>query len=725
MEGDGSSRDLLRDLQENEGYEVYEFFEAAQGRKGTRVLAHRRMWVEAIEQAMACQPDASSSSTAEVSSTSSSQQVTGEEGSGEDAADNDPWVVLMPKSPPSGAASRPHAAPVPRSRDASKGRIPPPPPGGLKAKAKGPPGRPPSAKCKGAAAPLAKAAAAPPFGKRLHWKPLPEPSIEHTIFEELRPWGEVVPQLNKEQLERLFSPAPRAPARERGPSGSLAEGSSGPSVPRVRGSGQVCLLDDKRAQNLAIALRQVNIPTDELALVLQWLRVGHQVSAETLEHVHENLVSSLLECSELVNYTGPPEALRDVERQLLPLARLSRLKARLRTLLFSKTMPSLHSSLVVRIRLLRSACEQVRNSAALRLVLEMALRVGNYLNHGLEFPSASGAALEVRGISIDSLLKLREFRGGEASALHCIVLHLCPHHPDLLRQLRKQLQALFEPSDGTESCISDGGISDLHDSAGRFQSEIDLVQGEMDRFGDCYRLEGEVGQSEGTGPLAVLQRLLEDSRELAAKMDEELQVALGMAKCLLEYFGERQPQGGWASEAYLSVEKFFATIKEFVISLEDAWREVLENPRKLRLEGLEKVVPSASSPRSNGSGGSSVDTVQPRDAVQPNKDTIGTASDASDKDLRKDTSENANTISESVSPPVSGEVDKEVPTSSCGTSVKRTTFAAEAAALFRRRKSSSVRVGGMDFGPSRLLPSWPPSIPTSTAAHPHLPLFPL
>merc|ERR1719478_1154524 len=138
---------------------------------------------------------------------------------------------------------------------------------------------------------------------------------------------------------------------------------------KVKGGGprgtEVCLIDAKRAQNLAIVLRQVTLPTEELAEVLRCMRVGHQVTAETLEHVYDNLVPSLLECTELMNYDGPTENLRDVERQLLPLARLPRLKARLRIMLFSKNMPVLHTSLLARVRLLRSACDQVRNSAAL------------------------------------------------------------------------------------------------------------------------------------------------------------------------------------------------------------------------------------------------------------------------------------------------------------------------------------------------------------------------
>merc|ERR1719359_2173205 len=102
-------------------------------------------------------------------------------------------------------------------------------------------------------------------------------------------------------------------------------------------------------------------------------------------------------------------------------------------MIFSKNMPTWHSSLLARIRLLRSACDQVRSSPSLRLVLEMAIKVGNYLNHGVEAPN-EGHRVEVRGIAIDSLLKLREFRatqGGEASALHCIAMHLHQSYPDL------------------------------------------------------------------------------------------------------------------------------------------------------------------------------------------------------------------------------------------------------------------------------------------------------
>jgi hypothetical protein len=543
--------------------------------------------------------------------------------------------------------------------------------------------------------PASKSKAAPPFGKRLHWKPLPELSLEDTIFEELSPWGEVVPALDKEQLERIFLPP--ASTRERTTSGCSSEGQAAKGwTPAGKGSGtaSVCLLDAKRAQNLYIVLRQVTVPTHELAEVLRWMRIGHPVTVETLDHVYENLLPSLLECSELMSFDGPAETLRDVERQLLPLARLPRLKARLRTMLFGKNLPSLHSSILARIRLLQNACDQVRSSLALRRILEMALRVGNYLNDGVECLDA-GDSSGVRGITMDSLLKLREFRaphGGEASALHCIVLHLIPHHPDLLQQLRQELQTLLEPGGSAEISITDGCVSDLHEAAERFQVEIDLVQGEMDRFPDCYKSDGE----SGTGPLAVLQRLLEDARELSSGLTAELEAMLVTAQRLLAYFGDRQKAqlagGAPAHEAYAAIEKFFATIREFVQSFEECWREVMENPRRLRL--VERRGSQASTHVSSPGNDSprSVASV-PR---QSHKATSSAA--ANQKKMLESTSfgcDAASTVSGS-------KTECDVPVKPEKTPKKDAVLAAEvAAAVAMRRKTAGML---RDFGPARYLP---------------------
>lgn len=619
------AQDLMRHLQENEGYNVYEFFEVAKGRKGARVLAPRRLWMEAEHHddesrvvlpgsgGEPVQPENSTTGAGAFRPSGAASRGLSpgcRGGGGGIAVDGDPWIVLTPSSPPGGALDgRPRRPPA-------KAGMPGPPPA-PKAKAKAP-GKAPMPKPKSCAVPVAKAAVMPPpFGKRLHWKQLPSGSLNATIFGDLRP-EEVAPPVNKEQLEQLFAPAQRPSARERAPSGgSLHAGemnSAGP-IARARAGPpgttgqqrktaemQVCLLDSKQAMNLAIVLRQVTIPTEELSEVLKWMRTEHKVTTDTLEHVCENLVPQL-ECCDLLNYRGPPEALRDVERQLLPLARLSRLKARLRILILSKKMPQLRSSLLSRIHALRSACEQVRSSEALRKVLGTVLRVGNFLNHGVD-------TTEVRGFAVESLLKLREFRaaqGGEVSALHCVVMHLMPVDPRLPVHLRQELRSVLESSDGQGAGIMDGGTSDLLDAVSTIQDDISLVQAEIEQFGACYLLDGEAAES---SPLAVLQQLSEAALEIAQSIDEELRDALATALRLLEYFGERHggsttnvhscetppcTTSGWSKEACAAIEKFFAIIREFATSFEECWREVLD-PRKLKLEGSSFIttLPTAS-----------------------------------------------------------------------------------------------------------------------------------
>eukprot|EP00930_Biecheleria_cincta_P089798 TRINITY_DN79136_c0_g1_i1.p1 TRINITY_DN79136_c0_g1~~TRINITY_DN79136_c0_g1_i1.p1 ORF type:complete len:803 (-),score=196.85 TRINITY_DN79136_c0_g1_i1:309-2717(-) len=658
---DFNAQDLLRHLQEQEGYEICDVF--ANGR--ARVPALLRHWQEGTE---SWQAACSSTKQIEVPAADvetsdaagdSNQQLQAKNshttGDAEDV-DNDHWVLLSaPKArmakgavPSKGAGKGPPGA---------KGKAPPPPPppkahgagAKSKAKAKAKCGSPPAPQAatagdaavaeqsqEHAALPLrrqsGKAMPPPPFGKRLHWKLLPAASLGDTIFEELSPWGDVAPPLDTKQLERLFTPATSSSSTSSGTQAGAAPtgGSVGASQPGKGSStqGRVCLLPPQRAQNLAIALRQVPISTAELCEVLRRMRFSHaSVSQEALEHIYNNLLPPLLESIEFFKaYEGPPEALRDVERQLLPLVMLPRLKARLQSLLFGTSLPRLHSGLMARVKHLKQACQEVRDSAALRRLLGTVLRVGNFLNHGVDAPDAGGG-VEVRGFAMESLLKLRDFRASQGcesavSALHCIVLHLQPSEPQLPGKLREELKSVLEEAGG--SCSSGGAsaptssgssvsISDLKEAVTMFRKEADQVQGEVDRFGDSYRLDtASSGTSSSPAPLESLKRLAEDARELADKLEADLADSLSMALRLLEYFGERrqQPSGGDAAGTKsifvtnekddAAIERFFLTLREFASSLEACWREVLEQPSKLRLKNSTAAAVAASA--NSGSG---------------------------------------------------------------------------------------------------------------------------
>lgn len=250
-------------------------------------------------------------------------------------------------------------------------------------------------------------------------------------------------------------------------------------------------------------------------------------------------------------------------------------------------MPGLNQELLTRMHALSSACEQVRSSGAFRKVLSTVLRIGNYLNYGVDAPTV-GAGIETRGFAIEGLLKLRDFRaanGGDISALHGVVLHLMSVEPQFLKQVQQELCHVLGPGEGTTATGS--GIRDLRDSVGTFRSETDLVHCEIDRFRTSYELEGETKGH--LGPITVLQRLAEDAAEMAANLEARLMETLTSAWRLLEYFGTQEaqaPRHAWSDASCDAIERFFSTLQEFITSLEECCREILEQPRRLGFEGI-------------------------------------------------------------------------------------------------------------------------------------------
>lgn len=258
-------------------------------------------------------------------------------------------------------------------------------------------------------------------------------------------------------------------------------------------------------------------------------------------------------------------------------------------------MPGVRAGLEARIRTLQEACNQVRSSHALRRILGTVLRIGNFLNHGIDAPDAAG--VEVRGFTMESLLKLRDFRAGQAgessvTALHCIALHLLPTDPQLPLQLREELKAALEVGGDATTGGASGGpssnIGELRDAVGRFRREADLLQNEVECHAASY---DNAGGSRTPSPLTTLQQLAQDATRIADQLDAEVSDAIAQALRLLDYFGERRDTGAnSASKEDELVERFFITLKDFSGSLEASWREVVEQPRKLRLEAVAGAV---------------------------------------------------------------------------------------------------------------------------------------
>ncbi|CAJ1350983.1 unnamed protein product [Effrenium voratum] len=121
-----------------------------------------------------------------------------------------------------------------------------------------------------------------------------------------------------------------------------------------------------------------------------------------------------------------PEPLRDVERQLLPLLVIPRVRQRLRLLVLSGTAEKRVGEAIAQLRLLRRACYEIQTSALLRELLAIIVVLFNYVNFGAEGKG------EMRGVDVPSLLRLRETKAFKGDFPGFNMLHF------VVKQLQKQ-----------------------------------------------------------------------------------------------------------------------------------------------------------------------------------------------------------------------------------------------------------------------------------------------
>ncbi|CAE7535669.1 FH3 [Symbiodinium natans] len=251
------------------------------------------------------------------------------------------------------------------------------------------------------------------FGKRIHWvKPSCEEPQQDTIFGELKMVHTQSEQERKLQFDKNLMDAMFTPRSARG----AATPRKSWTGPKPQG---LCLLDNSRAHNVAIVLTKLAMSTKELSRAIRlfdtgcsWLRTDH-VELLTVA------MPTTSEATKLLAHKDKEDALRDVERRMLPLCNLS--PARIKVMKFALSYQSLRESLMERCQVLQLAAEESRNSVPFRELLAIVLEAGNYINGG---DQANAQGERVRAFGIESLQSLANFKVGCISCMHflCITM---------------------------------------------------------------------------------------------------------------------------------------------------------------------------------------------------------------------------------------------------------------------------------------------------------------
>jgi len=356
-----------------------------------------------------------------------------------------------------------------------------------------------------------------PFEKRLHWvKPAYDTADHATIYDSSK-----APMFNPDMITSLLSPQE---ARLMGRRSFTIKKEVG-----------ICVLNNMRAQNMAITMNRLCIPLETLCEHLFTLDYTHpDVQAEDLELLLDKLPSPD-EAGAILKHGDRPELLRGIERQLLPLCRLSAAGPRIRLSHLALTHEARYGSLLDHVQCLQAASTEVLASGRLRELFRVVLQISNYINHG----TCAGAL----SFSVKSLAAFASFKERGFCALQCLCTALCSM--DFVQGLEKDLEHVHQAA--------------LHSSAALGQEVV--------AFAGAVAFVESALQTVGVCDLAAARAalLLEPLRcELDA-----LQLALDQAMLACEeaqrFCGEKMDDS-----QVLPCEEFFSCLSNFMAQLASA-----------------------------------------------------------------------------------------------------------------------------------------------------------
>lgn len=233
-------------------------------------------------------------------------------------------------------------------------------------------------------------------------------------------------------------------------SNSLAQGmndSNSSAGKRFKQPEKVSFMEHNRLRNMAISLRKLSIPTDQLVKTVNRLDID-QLSLDSIE-ILLRMVPTQQEIKAYKEYEqqqgGQLEALTDEDRFLCLMSKIDRLEQKIKIMFYMKnleitqphgTNTSLSSSYSIsssntdsgdllastkaKIEYVETAAKSLRNSDGIRILLEYILVFGNYLNSSSR-SLASAPAYGFKLQALDMVTEAKSTQDKSRNLLHFIV----------------------------------------------------------------------------------------------------------------------------------------------------------------------------------------------------------------------------------------------------------------------------------------------------------------
>ncbi|XWS51946.1 hypothetical protein CRYUN_Cryun11dG0025400 [Craigia yunnanensis] len=383
-------------------------------------------------------------------------------------------------------------------------------------------------------------------------------------------------QFNEEMIETLFGYA----SVDKNKNDRKKEPSAQDSVPQY-----IQLLDPKKAQNLAILLRALNVTTEE---VCDALREGNELPVELLQTLLK-MAPTADEELKLRLFSGEISQLGPAERFLKVLVNIPFAFKRMEALLF---MCSLHEEVTITresFETLEVACKELRSSRLFLKLLEAVLKTGNRMNDG----TFRGGA---QAFKLDTLLKLSDVKGvdGKTTLLHFVV-------QEIIRTEGLRAARVARESKSFNSIKSDDLLEDVSpDTEERYRNlglqVVSRLSSELANVKKAAALDAEIltgtvaklglsllkarnflnsemkNTEEESGFHKTLKSFVQNAEVDVMSLLEEEKRIMALVKSTGDYFhGNAQKDEGL---------RLFVVIRDFLIILDKVCKEVRDAPRK-------------------------------------------------------------------------------------------------------------------------------------------------
>ncbi|XP_074296681.1 formin-like protein 5 [Silene latifolia] len=512
-----------------------------------------------------------------------------------------PSPGLLPLKPPPGRpdllppelpvslkpASGLNGPPPPPPPKPPTGPPPPPPPKKAGPPSPGPPPPPPPRKSGARAPPPPKAGVTPPrpppFGvkggidasktklKPFFWDKVMANPDHAMVWDQIKAGSF---QFNEEMIESLFGYVAVENKNEKKKDSSLNP-HPGPQP--------VQLIEQKKAQNLSILLRALNVTTKEVSDALQ---EGNELPSELLETLIK-MAPTVEEELKLRLFDGELSQLGLAERFLKEMVDIPFAFKRIEVLLFMGTLHEEATIVQENLVTLEAACKELRNSRLFLKLLEAVLKTGNRMNDG----TYRGGA---QAFKLDTLLKLADVKGtdGKTTLLHFVV-------QEIIRYEGRRAARNSRESNSMSSIKSEDFLEDIPDDSEDHFCNLGLqvVSGVGDQLQNVRKAAG-IDSDSVTGTIAKLgtdllkaknflnkemNDLNEDNRfhkalksfiqhaegDVMQLLEEEKRI-MALVKSTVDYF-----HGSSGKEEGL---RLFVIVRDFLIMLEKVCREVKAKP---------------------------------------------------------------------------------------------------------------------------------------------------